>query len=309
MTALTNGKSDSANNAGPLIIKIGGSTLDDRASTAALWPALVKLHEDRVKSGAGGVVLVHGGGKAVDRQLDTMGFTTERREGLRITPEDQIDQITGVLAGSVNKSLVGAINAASGAARPAVGLCLGDGGLAQTAKRSGLSFDPGRVGEVTGGDGRLLKTLLAAGFLPVISSIGLDDQGRALNVNADDAAAGLVGVVRGSALVLLTDVPGVMDERGIVLHEMTMEQCEAMIASGAIKGGMIPKVRAATRISAQTGIDVVILSGDPRHLLAWISGEPAGTRFKASGGEVRVPRRGDSPTASSSGSSAGASGR
>lgn len=302
MPGLRSGERDGAK-AGPLVIKIGGSTLDDRASTAALWPALVKLHEDRAKSGSGGVVLVHGGGKAVDRQLDKMGFTTERREGLRITPEDQIDQITGVLAGSVNKSLVGAINAASGGSRPAVGLCLGDGGLAQTAKRSGLSFDPGRVGEVIGGDGQLLKALLEAGFLPVISSIGLDEQGRALNVNADDAAAGLVGVVGGSALVLLTDVPGVMDERGTVLHEMTAEQTEAMIASGAIQGGMIPKVRAATRISAQTGIDVVILSGDPRHLLAWISGEPAGTRFKASGaGEVQVPRHGHSPTASSSGS-------
>lgn len=256
---------------GPLIIKIGGSTLEDRAATASLWPALVELHAAR----PGGVVLVHGGGKAVDRQLDRMGFTTERREGLRITPEDQIDQVVGVLAGSVNKALVGAIGAAGGRA---VGLCLGDGGLARCEQRRGLSFDPGRVGEVTGGDGRLVAVLTGAGFLPVISSIGLDRDGRALNVNADDAAAGLVGVLGASGLVLLTDVPGVMDSAGRVLHELTVERCEAMIASGEIKGGMIPKVRAATRIAAG-GVEVVILSGDPAGLLSWIRGGAVGTRF------------------------------
>ncbi|MCC6676799.1 MAG: acetylglutamate kinase [Phycisphaerales bacterium] len=263
--------STAAGGPGPLIIKIGGSTLEDRAATAALWPALVSLHRGR----PGGVVLVHGGGRAVDRQLDRLGFPTERREGLRITPEDQIDQVVGVLAGSVNKSLVGAINAARGRA---VGLCLGDGALARCVKRTGLSFDPGRVGEVAGGDGALLSTLLAGGFLPVISSIGLDEAGRPLNVNADDAAAGLVDIIGASGLVLLTDVPGVMNGAGAVLHELSIGQCDSMISSGEISGGMIPKVRAAMRI-ASAGVEVVILSGEPGQLLAWIRGEPAGTRF------------------------------
>lgn len=256
---------------GPLIIKIGGSTLEDRAATAALWPALVKLHSTR----AGGVVLVHGGGKAVDRQLERMGFPSERREGLRITPEDQIDQVVAVLAGSVNKSLVGAIQAAGGRA---VGLCLGDGGLTRSIGKTGLSFDPGRVGEVSGGDGSLVRVLLAAGFLPVISSIGLDVAGRPLNINADDAAAGLVAITGASGLVLLTDVPGVMNAVGTVLHELTTARCDEMIESGEIRGGMIPKVRAAARIAA-AGVEVVILSGDPAQLLAWIGGAAAGTRF------------------------------
>lgn len=259
---------------GPLIIKIGGSTLDDRASTAALWPALVKLHGER----PGGVVLVHGGGKAVDRHIAGLGLPTERREGLRLTPDDQIDAIVGVLAGSVNKSLVGAINAAGGRA---VGLCLGDGALARSRKRTDLSFDPGRVGEVRGGDGELVRVLLDRGFLPVLCSIGLDDQGAPLNLNADDAAAGLVSVVRASGLVLLTDVPGVMDAGGRVLPALTPGECESLIASGEVKGGMIPKVRAASRIAEHARIDVVIMSGDPRQLLAWIQGEPAGTRFTA----------------------------
>lgn len=256
---------------GPLIIKIGGSTLEDRAATAALWPALVRLHASR----AGGVALVHGGGKAVDRQLERMGFPSERREGLRITPEDQIDQVVAVLAGSVNKSLVGAINAAGGRA---VGLSLSDGAMARCVKRTGLSFDPGRVGEVAGGDGSLVRVLLAAGFMPVISSIGLDEAGRPLNVNADDAAAGLVAIAGASGLVLLTDVPGVMNAAGTVLHELTTARCDEMIESGEIRGGMIPKVRAAARIAA-AGVEVVILSGDPAQLLAWIAGAAAGTRF------------------------------
>lgn len=257
---------------GPVIIKIGGSTLESR-STAALWPALVtKLHAE----GRGGVVLVHGGGKAVDRQLDRMGFASERREGLRITPDDQIDQVVAILAGSVNKSVVGAINAAGGRA---VGLCLGDGRLTRSIVKTGLSFDPGRVGEVAGGDPSLLHALLAAGFLPVISSIGLDEAGRPLNINADDAAAGLAEIARASRLILLTDVPGVMDASGHVVPELTTARCREMIESGEIRGGMIPKVRAAARLAA-AGVEVVIISAEVDQLLALIgAGGAVGTRF------------------------------
>jgi acetylglutamate kinase len=260
---------------GPIVVKIGGTALEDQRSAPAVWRAVAGLS----RSHKGGVVLVHGGGKAVDKHLDRLGFTTERREGIRITPEDQVDEIAAVLAGRINKLLVGSINAAGARA---VGLCLGDGRAVRTVKTTKYSFDPGRVGECVPGDrdnGNLLTVLLREGFLPVVSSIGLDDEGRFLNVNADDAAAGIARALGAASLVLLTDVPGILDGQKCVVAEATSTRIEGMIASGEVTGGMIPKVRAAMEAARSIGAPVVILSGnDPEALPAWASGAPIGTR-------------------------------
>lgn len=261
---------------GPIVIKVGGTTLEDRGAAGAIWSAIAQLS----RTHPAGVVLVHGGGKAVDRHLDRLGFTTERREGIRVTPADQLDEITGVLAGRINKSLVGQIGAAGGRA---VGLCLGDGGAVPTAKTTKFSFDPGRVGEVQDGraePGNLLRVLLSAGFVPVLSSIGIDAAGGFLNVNADDAAAGVAGMLGAAALILMTDVPGILDGKKQVVREATAAKIEGMIASGEITGGMIPKVRAACEVAERTGVPVVIVSGnDPSSLPDYFSGKPCGTRI------------------------------
>lgn len=263
--------------AGPLVLKIGGSTLDARRDGGALWRALAGVRETL----HGGLVVVHGGGKAVDRLMDRLGVKPERREGLRLTPEDQIDDVVGVLAGAVNTSLVGEFCKAG---MKAVGLTLGDGGLARCEKMAGLSFDPGRVGKVVGGDATLARTLLGAGFVPVVSSIGLDGDGRALNVNADDAAAGLAGVLRASGLVLLTDVPHIRGGDGRRLAELTPRDIEERIARGEIHGGMIPKARGAAGVVTEFGVPVVILSGEePAHLMAWLAGEDVGTAVVSAG--------------------------
>lgn len=270
---------------GPVIIKIGGVTLERQAESPQLWSALLELHRARLASGQGGVVLVHGGGKAVDRMLDRLGLVSERREGIRITTPEQIDVVTAVLAGSVNKSLVGCINrAAASAGLPtrAVGLCLGDGGLCVSVKSGRYSFDPGRVGEVTGGDGSLLRGLFAGGFLPVLCSVGLDEAGKPLNINADDAAAALVPICKASGLVLLTDVPGIKNGAGTLVPHLTLPLIESMIAGGEITGGMIPKTRAAAAIAASTGADVFIMSGDdPTNLIGWARGTPVGSRISS----------------------------
>jgi acetylglutamate kinase len=259
----------------PIIIKIGGVALEQQRAAPELWRALLDLHQ------RSGVVLVHGGGKAVDALLAKLSMPTQRREGIRITPPDQMDVIAGVLAGSVNKSLVGAINAASDGARTAVGLCLGDGGAVRASKATRFAFDPGRVGEVdlAATQGRLIATLLRDGFIPVLSSIGIDDAGDLLNINADDAAAALAKALSASALVLLTDVEGVKDERGSVVPTLDHAAIERMIASGAIAGGMIPKVRAALDTSRAIAAPVTIMSGsDTSALERWAKGEPVGTR-------------------------------
>lgn len=261
---------------GPLVIKVGGTTLEDQRSAPALWKAVATLHV----SHPGGVVLVHGGGKAVDKHLDRLGFTTQRREGIRITPADQLDEITAVLAGRINKSLVGSLNA-SGA--KAVGLCLGDGQSVPTRKSTRYSFDPGRVGEVIPGKAdaaNLLRVLLAGRFLPVLSSIGIDDRGEFLNINADDAAAGVAAQLTAESLILCTDVPGILDANKAIVPEATAERVESMIASGEITGGMIPKVRAALDAAKAINAPVIILSGnDPAALADWAAGKPVGTRI------------------------------
>src|SRR5690606_32295514 len=194
---------------------------------------------------------------------------------IRITPPELVAEIAAVLAGRVNKLLVGAIQTAG---IPAVGLCLGDGDALHTAKAQSLGFDAGRVGEVTGGEARLLRILLAEGFLPVLCSIGLDADGRLLNINADDAAAGVARVLNARALVLLTDVPGILDEDGVRIEHTSAAEIEGLIARGTIHGGMIPKVRAATSAAAAAQAPAIIASWKaPGDLLAIARGEPAGT--------------------------------
>jgi acetylglutamate kinase len=255
-------------------VKIGGATLEAQAAAPELWASLVAL----ATAHPGGLVLLHGGGKAVDRLMDRLGIKPERKQGLRITPSDQIPEITGVLAGTVNKSLVGCLLRAGG--KP-VGLCLGDGALVQSRVMQGLDFDPGRVGEVVvrEQDGQLARVLLSNGYIPVLSSIGLDERGEPLNLNADDAAAGVAKVLKAAALVLLTDVEGVKGQDGKVIPQLTHAEVERLIATGAITGGMIPKARSSSAVAA-SGIPVVILSGDrPEHLIRWTKGESVGTRF------------------------------
>jgi acetylglutamate kinase len=256
-----------------IVIKIGGSTLEDMGRLSALWGALVKLS---YRPEGCTTVLVHGGGKAVDTLLNRLGMPVERRDGLRVTPADQIGLIAGVLAGTVNKQLVGAINAAGG---KAVGLCLGDGGMVDCRR---MSESLGCVGEVVGGDGTVLKPLLAAGFLPVVSSIGIDAGGGLLNVNADDAASGIARAIGASRLVLLTDVPGIKGGDGVLRPTLTASEIEAMIAIGEITGGMIVKARSAVAAAKSTGSSVVIMSGEsPDALMRFLAGETVGTTIGA----------------------------
>lgn len=267
-----------------MVIKIGGSTLEDIGALSGLWRAVGEVARRTP------LVLVHGGGKAVDALVGRLGLPVERREGLRVTPADQIGLIAGVLAGDVNKRLVGAINAAGGRS---VGLCLGDGGMVECARltrsASGAALDLGRVGEVTGGRAELARTLLDAGYLPVVSSIGIDGTGGLLNVNADDAAAALARALGATHLVLLTDVPGVKGADGRVVPTLGAGEAERLIAAGVIAGGMAVKVRSALAAAAGLpggegtgGGRVVIMSGERADdLAAYLAGSPVGTTVTA----------------------------
>jgi len=256
----------------PTVMKLGGAVVEDPQSAGGLLEAIAQVAASRP------LVVLHGGGKAVDRLLGALKFEVRRVDGLRVTPPDQMDIIAGVLAGTVNKRVTGGLLARG---VRAVGLCLGDGGAVPTRR---LRADLGLVGEVVS-DGSaasapLLTILLASGFTPVLSSIGMDAAGGLLNVNADDAAAGVARLLGAKELVLLTDVPGVLRRDGSVAGELDGAQIERMIACGEITGGMAIKVRAAEAAATAAGAPVTILSGaDPAALAAWASGAGSGTRI------------------------------
>ena len=258
---------------GPLVIKLGGAAVDPSMELDDLYAAIVRLH----RTLSNGVVLVHGGGAAVDQHLDRLGLVSDRHDGIRITPADHIDEIVGVLAGRVNKGLVARLQRCGA---QAVGLCLGDGHVAQISKVTDLPIDPGRVGQVTGGNPRLITVLLREGFLPVLASIGFDHEGQSLNVNADTAAAGIARVLNASGLLFLTDTPGVLDRNGTLIESLDPTEIDAAIESGEIQGGMIAKVRSAALASTVATIPVTIASwNDPDALSKLIQGAAVGTRI------------------------------
>ena len=261
--------------AGPLVVKIGGALLESAEQHGDAFAGIVALHAAHRARGGDGVILVHGGGAQVDRQLRLVGIETPRIEGIRVTSREAIDQVVGVLAGSAHVRLLG-ILAARGAR--VVGLTLSDGGLCSCRHTTRYAFDAGEVGEITGGDGAVARILLAGGFMPVVSSIGLSAEGAPLNVNADEAACAIARIVGASGIVLLTDVAGVLDAHKRLIPELDAARIEALIADGTISGGMIPKVKSALEAAAGAGCPATIASWrDP----AAIATGASGTRIHA----------------------------
>ncbi len=240
---------------GPVVVKVGGAALEQGGD--ALWGAIARAA--RVAP----VIVVHGGGAVADARLAAHGFTSERVAGLRLTPRDHLGVVVGALAGEVNTGVVSALNRVGA---KAVGLTLVDGGEVECVAM-GLAADD-RVGRVVsegdtesapGRGGSLYTALLAGGFVPVVASIGADEDGL-LNINADDAAEGLAAALHARALVLLSDVPGVLDGEGRLIASVEPTDIDALVSSGVVTGGMEAKVRAAARAADRLGSPVVIAS-------------------------------------------------
>jgi acetylglutamate kinase len=217
-------------------------------------------------------VIVHGGGAEVADWSRRLGLEPRVHDGLRVTDSATLEVVIAVLGGVVNTRLVAALSAAG---RPSVGLTGADGELLRVRRRE-PAF--GEVGEVTGATTSLLDTLLGAGLLPVLASIGLHE-GALLNVNADEAA-GAIAAARGGLLLLCTDVAGVMRD-GSVLDRLDADAVERMLADGSASAGMRPKLRAALA-AARGGCDVRIVDGrSVADLQAALAGSPAGTAVSA----------------------------
>lgn len=255
----------------PLIIKLGGVLLDSEEALTQLFDALATYRDAHARP----LLIVHGGGCLVDELMSKLALPVKKKNGLRVTPADQIDIITGALAGTANKTLL-AWSKKHGI--DAVGLCLGDGGSVNVAQ---FDEELGHVGMATPGSPLLLNTLLKAGFLPVISSIGITQDGLLMNVNADQAATALAATL-GADLILLSDVSGILDANKQRIEEMTAEKAGQLIADGVITDGMIVKVNAALDAARTLGRPVDIASWrNAAQLPALFNGVPTGTRILA----------------------------
>lgn len=259
------------------VIKLGGALLDDANALHATLDAVAAMHQ----ANPGSALIVHGGGSAVDRHLAKLGMTSEKRDGIRVTPPTHMEAIAAVLNGSVNSTLVALLLARGSSA---VGLSLADGSTAAARVSTKYDFDPGCVGEITGGNPRLIQTLLRAGYLPVVSSIATTCDGNLLNINADDAAAQLATLVGATALIFLTDVAGVLDSDGALIESLNEAEIESRIAQGVIHGGMIPKVRGALATAHAIGAPVIITAWrDPTLLTRLVAGQRVGTAILPTG--------------------------
>ncbi|MEM9082836.1 MAG: acetylglutamate kinase [Planctomycetota bacterium] len=254
------------------VIKVGGAAVDRAHEVPQLWQGLVRLHQ------AQRIVIVHGGGGAVDELFGMLGIPVEKQRGIRVTPAEHVGHVVSVLAGSVSAELCGAINRAAEQTL-AVGMTVTSAGLVCELDDS-YGFDVGRVGRVANdaGEAKALHALLDTELLPVIACVGLDRDGLALNINGDDAAASVAGTIRADRLVLLTDVAGILDADGMILDEVRETRITQLIEDGTIHGGMIPKVRAAMTASAAARAPVVIASWkDPDVFDAIAQGRRVGT--------------------------------
>lgn len=226
-----------------VVIKYGGHAMKDEELKKAFAKNVVLLKYIGVNP-----VLVHGGGPQIGKMLDQLGINSCFHEGMRVTDQATMDVVEMVLGGRVNKEIVNLLNLHGG---KAVGLSGKDGWLIKAQKLEVMSsgvnapeiIDLGRVGEVTQVQTALLRSLENEDFIPVIAPIGVDEEGGTYNINADSVAGAVAAALRAKRLVLLTDVPGVLDKQGQLVSSLSMSAAAMAIGDGTIQGGMIPKIK------------------------------------------------------------------
>ena len=226
-------------------------------------------------------IVVHGGGPQIGQMLKRLGIKSSYVDGLRVTDAETMEVVEMVLAGTVNKQLVAAINAVGGCA---IGLSGKDGGLIRARKLTRNGADLGFVGEPEHIEDRVLATFRQSDIIPVIAPIGIGSRGETYNINADTAAGAVAAAVKATRLLLLTDVAGVLDADKRLISEMTAAGARRMIADGVITGGMIPKVETCLQ-AVDGGVDAaVILDGRVPHAILlelFTDSSGAGTLIRA----------------------------
>jgi acetylglutamate kinase len=250
-----------------VVVKYGGHALGEEQMARDFARDIVLLEQTAINP-----VVVHGGGPQIEAMLKKVGVQSQFAAGLRITDEKTLEVVEMVLAGAINKQIVGYINEAGG---KAVGLCGKDGNMVVARKLTRTVVDPsseiervidlGFVGEPETVDTTVLTQILGRELIPVLAPVAAAANGGTYNVNADTFAGAIAGALKAKRFILLTDVPGVLDKSKNLIKELSVDAARRLIADGTISGGMIPKVE--TCIDAlDRGVEgVVIVDGKVPH--------------------------------------------
>ncbi|CAN5350520.1 acetylglutamate kinase [soil metagenome] len=270
-----------------VVVKFGGHAMTDTDLARKFARDMVMLKLCGIHP-----VVVHGGGPQINRMLDKLQVKSEFRDGLRVTDKETMDVVEMVLSGSINKSIVSLIQQVGGRA---VGISGKDGNLMIAERFVKIKTDPvtgkeqridfGYVGEPIRVNTEILETIIKSDAIPVIAPIGVGVEGESYNVNADTAAGAIATALKAKRLLLLTDVPGVLDKAKELIHELTLPEIPQLIADGTITGGMIPKVESCVNV-VESGVEgVIVLDGRVPHsvLLELFTPHGVGTRVSRSG--------------------------
>ncbi len=240
-----------------IVIKYGGNAMINEELKDAVMGDIVLLHAIGIK-----VVLVHGGGPEITDMLRRVGKKSEFVEGLRVTDKETAELVQMVLAGKVNKSLVDLVSRKGGRA---IGLCGIDAGMIRARMADSRL---GYVGEITDIDIRPIADVLEKGYIPIISTVGSDDEGNVYNINADTAASRIAGALQTESLIIMTDAPGVLQEKtdpSTLIPKIFVSDTLRLAKEGVLDGGMIPKVDCC-KDAIRRGVNrVFILDGRVPH--------------------------------------------
>ena len=266
------------------VVKYGGHAMGDETLSEQFASDIVLLKQVGINP-----VIVHGGGPQIGRMLNQMKIKSEFIDGLRVTDKRTVDIVEMVLAGSINKEVVTAINDAGGTA---VGISGKDGNLIQARKLEHTrktppnkreTIDLGFVGEPYAVNTEVLDTLASSKMIPVIAPLGIGRNGTTFNINADTAAGAIAGAIGATRLLMLTDVAGVLDKKGDLMTNMSARNAQLLIKNETISGGMIPKIETCLK-AVENGVEAaVIMDGRVPHalLLEIFTEHGAGTMIRA----------------------------
>ena len=261
-----------------IVIKYGGHAMGDKKLSESFSRDIGLLKEVGISP-----VIIHGGGPQITSYLEKMGIKSEFVDGMRVTDEKSIDLIEMVLGGSINKEIVNLITSHGGRA---VGLSGKDGGLIRAKKMvsegKNKNFDFKNTGMVASIDPSVVNLLDSTSFIPVIAPIGIGDDYKTYNINADIVAGKIAKILQAGKYVMLTNTAGVFDDDGNLIKSMNAEQVRQFVKKGTISSGMLPKVESALEAVSAGVHNVQIIDGTIEHalLLELFTAEGVGTMIR-----------------------------
>lgn len=259
-----------------VVVKYGGNAMINEEIKDAVMSDIVLLNTIGIN-----VVLVHGGGPEINDMLKRLSIESKFIDGLRYTDDQTVEVVQMVLAGKVNKSLCGLLNQHGG---KAVGLCGIDADMIKAKKKSG-KVDLGNVGEIVEVNSNVIRDSLANGYIPVVATVGSDNDGKIYNINADTVAAAIATSLGAENLILMTDIKGLLrdkNDENTLIPEVALSEVAALKRQGIIGGGMIPKVECCVE-AVRSGVkQALIMDGRIPHsiLIEILTDEGVGTLFK-----------------------------